>query len=189
MKLSFVGNNEGNVKHPFKIGETYWNRKVQYTVVAFEGEKMRVRLPDGTEAKYDIERQRHIWESILGEEEGQEMERIRPAAGGRDGRPIGELVQRVLRKKFSAPYPADIIDQVSLAIECDPAWLKEYEALVERYDNEGAYGKHTVNLGISRYTKYITGMITVNKGNVAKSRLRDSFSTLRHERGKMERDV
>lgn len=174
------------MKHPFKIGETYRNRRGEYTVLALAGDKMDIRYEDGAEDSVSIGVQARIWENMAADEAdplGLSASRQSRAADaeGRDGWPIGELVQSVL-KGFSAPYPENIIDEVCLAIEKNPGWMRRYEALVAEYSKGGRDGKATVNTGIGRYTKEMTQMVTVMAGNEAKSGLLKTYSTLRHER-------
>ncbi|MBN1287695.1 MAG: hypothetical protein JXB47_20010 [Anaerolineae bacterium] len=84
---------------------------------------------------------------------------------------IKDLVEEVLGK-FSPPYPPDITDQVCLAIEQNPAWLRRYEEL------NGIHKKDVVNNSIGWYTIRLTGMKNSGKVERAKSKLIKTYSRL-----------
>ena len=59
----------------FEVNGVYANRKGEYTVLAINPPKMRVRYADGTEADLKIELQERIWENILVEREAAKASR------------------------------------------------------------------------------------------------------------------
>jgi len=59
----------------FEVNGVYANRKGEYTVLAINPPKMRVRYADGTEADLKIELQERIWENILLEREAAKASR------------------------------------------------------------------------------------------------------------------
>ena len=63
---------------------------------------------------------------------------------------VEELVQDVLRT-FSPPYGEDIIEEVCLAIEHDPAWRKRYDQLGDELS------LWVVNCWIGRYGRTMNG--------------------------------
>lgn len=161
----------------FEIGGRYRNRKGVYKVLAFEGEKMRVRYDDGSEQSLSIERAAWIWQSIL-DEEGPPLETHYPGQDSQSIQPVIDLVDEVLKTSFKAPFPGDITDQVCLAIEANPEWQKRYDDLVQHYNSGGKDGKSLVNSSIGYYTKDLTGMVNIGEGKTAKSSLIGSYSRL-----------
>lgn len=162
----------------FEIGKTYRNRHGAYEVVELHGDKMTVQYEDGNRQTIGVMLQARIWANI-------QMEEAPPPAptrylhedGGLDTQPIMALVTRVLAT-ISRPYPADIIDQVCLAVEHNPDWRREYESLVEHFSSQGKDGKLTVNSQIGVYVRDLSGMLTVKAGNVSQSTLIQSYSSL-----------
>ena len=164
--------------NPFAVGGQYRNRFGPYEVLAFEDEQMTILYENGRVQTVGIQMQARIWENI-------QIDESPPPTGstsvdhddGLDTWPIKELVQDVLHT-FTAPHPTDLIDQVFLAVEQNPAWLARYEQLVEHFSSQGKNGKLTVNSSIGWYTRDITGMVTLKAGNVARSQLVQSYSSL-----------
>ena len=65
----------------FEVNGTYANRKGEYTVLAIDPPKMRVRYTDdGTEAELKIDLQARIWENIAAEYEAKAASRSARAA-------------------------------------------------------------------------------------------------------------
>lgn len=64
---------------------------------------------------------------------------------------IEEFVSEVI-ETISTPYGEDVILDVFLAIERQPAWQRRYDELVFELS------KDTVNQWVGRHTKQITGM-------------------------------
>lgn len=167
------------MKIPFEVGDHYRNRNGAYVVLSLEGEHMTILYESGRVQTVSIAMQARIWENIQIDEAPPEAKPARVGSDdeGLDSWPIKELVQEVLRT-FKAPHPADIIDQVCLAIENKPEWLTRYHELVGHYSSQGKYGKLTVNSSIGWFTRDLTGMVTLKAGNPAKSMLLESYSTL-----------
>ena len=161
----------------FEIGKTYRNRNGAYEVVALHGDKMTVQYEDGSQQTVGVALQARIWANIQIDEA---RTRHTPEAEGLDTQPIMALVERVLAI-IPSPYPADIIDQVCLAVERNPEWLREYESLVEHFSSQGNDGKLTVNSSIGWYVRDLTGMLTIKAGNVAQSGLIQSYSSLMYQ--------
>lgn len=167
----------------FKIGKTYRNRRGAYEVVALHGDKMTVQYEDGSKQTVDVARQARIWANIQLDEAPppSRTSRTRHASEEEslDTHPIMALVERVLAT-IPKPYPTDIIDQVCLAVERNPAWRREYDSLVEHFSSQGKDGKLTVNSSIGWYVRDLTGMLTIKAGNVSQSGLLHSYSSLRY---------
>ncbi|MCA9994493.1 MAG: hypothetical protein KDE56_02025 [Anaerolineales bacterium] len=164
---------------PFEVGGQYRNRNAAYEVLALADEYMTILYENGRVQTVGIRMQARIWANIQIDETPtpQPKSRIDKEDEGQDSWPIQELTEDVLQT-FRAPHPADVIDQVFVAIENNPAWLARYENLVEHYSSQGKYGKMTVNSMIGRFTKDLTGMVTLQADNVSQNSLTKSFSTL-----------
>jgi hypothetical protein len=167
------------IDNPFEVGGQYRNRSGEYEVLAIEDDQMTILYDNGRVQTVGIRVQARIWENIQIDEAPQisKAAKVDKDDEGLDSWPIKELVQDVLHT-FHSPYPTDVIDQVFLAIENNPDWLARYEQLVEHYSSQGKYGKLTVNSSIGRFTKDLTGMVTLKAENIASSRLVKSYSTL-----------
>ena len=84
---------------------------------------------------------------------------------------VYELVQNVLRT-FSEPYDEDIIEDVCLAIENNPDWLRQYNELGDEL-------RHwVVNNWIGQYTKSITGLNSLREVDAKRSKLIKSYTKL-----------
>lgn len=111
---------------------------------------------------------------------------IRSEKGADNGRvPVGshtarvcELVDQVLRQ-FSAPYPADIIDQVASAIQDDLEWLSEYFLLVNAFSAHSQHSQTVVNDLLSMFVLLLTGMVETDEIRPAHSHLLTEFTVLR----------
>jgi hypothetical protein len=68
MPSMFLFEQEGEMKHPFRVGEKYRNRKGEYEVVKLEEPKMMIRYADGQVFTADIGAQAQIWENIQAED-------------------------------------------------------------------------------------------------------------------------
>lgn len=69
----------------FEVNGTYANRKGNYTVLSFEGNKMTVRYEDGSEAKLNVAIQERIWGNMDAEQQAaaaKSAKRPRRAAVG-----------------------------------------------------------------------------------------------------------
>lgn len=168
--------------HPFEIGERYQNDRGDYEVLAIDGERMRIRYADGGEQTVKVELQARIWQRKLDESRPKS-----PQFNRRDfdsdhlaTAPIRDLVADVLQARFKAPFPDDITDQVCLAIENEKAFLERYESLVKQF-SKGDYEPWRVNNWIGQWTKDLTGMVNIQEGIPAKSRLIESYSRLGYE--------
>ena len=91
---------------------------------------------------------------------------------------ICELIDQVLRQ-FARPYPADIIDQVSLAIENDLDWLTEYFLLVDAFSAHSQNSQTIVNDLVSMFVLLLTGMVETDQIRPAQSRLLAEYTVLR----------
>lgn len=60
----------------FEINGTYANRKGEYTVIALNPPRMRVRYNDGSEVELKIEMQERIWENIRVEYEAKQAKKV-----------------------------------------------------------------------------------------------------------------
>lgn len=170
--------------HPFVVGESYRNRKRNYTVVAIhDNGLMTVRFDDGTEKDLKIEIQVRIWQGIqdtladelakkTAEEEREQRERERLATA-----PVRDLVQEVIEARFSAPYPPDITDRVCLAIEGDAEWMSRYEQLCRQLEEQWI-----VNNAIGSWTIDVTGMVVEKENVKATTNLMQSYSRLTNKR-------
>ena len=158
---------------PFEVGKQYRNHKGAYTVLQIDGDTMLLRYTDGSTAKESVTFQARIWENIQEEEAyGEELD----AAGGSESETqktaeIRDLVVRVLHT-IQQPWPADVTDQVFLAMEGRPAWLAEYRALEREFD------RTTLNSFIGFHVKDVTGMENSGRMGVARSSLIKSYSIL-----------
>ncbi len=158
---------------PFEIGKQYRNRKGAYTVLQLDGDTMLLRYADGSKATESVAMQARIWENIQDEEAyGEDLD----AAGGSDNEEqktaeIRDLVIRVLRT-IPQPWPADVTDQVFLAIEGRPAWLAEYHALGKEFS------RNTLNSSIGLHVKDVTGLENSGREANARSTLIKKYSIL-----------
>ena len=169
--------------HPFQAGGRYRNREGEYAVLALQGDAMTVRYDDGREARLTVTTQAHIRQNMLDDELA--AARRSSFTGNdftRDERlvtwPVRRLVEEVLQARFAAPYPPDVIDQVCLAIEANPDWLRRYHALAAELGNSGHAAEWKVNNAIGWWTKDLAGMETVKAGVPATSKLIQSYSRL-----------
>jgi len=81
------------------------------------------------------------------------------------------LVQDVLRT-FNEPYEEDVIEDVFLAIESNPEWLRRYKELSDELSNM------VVNPWIGRYTKMLTGLNSLREVDAKRSKLITSYTKL-----------
>jgi hypothetical protein len=81
-----------------------------------------------------------------------------------------DVVDEILRK-YPNRWPADIIDQVFVAIENDPYKMKRYHEFAD-----GDYA--TTNSMIGRYVKDYTGMNSVKETDHPKSKLIKNYTIL-----------
>jgi hypothetical protein len=165
--------------NPFEVGGRYRNRSGAYEVLAVEDEQMTILYDNGRVQTVGIRMQARIWANIQIDETPTPTTKasVDKQDEGLDSWPIKELTEDVLHT-FHAPHATDVIDQVFGAIESNPEWLARYEQLVEHYSSQGKYGKMTVNSMIGRFTKDLTGMVTLQADNEPSSSLIKSFSTL-----------
>lgn len=84
---------------------------------------------------------------------------------------VEQLVNDVL-DTFSEPYGEDIIDDVCLAIERNPDWLRRYNEL------EDELSHRVVNNWIGQYTKAITGLKTIREVDTRKCQIIKSYTKL-----------
>ncbi len=161
------------MSHRFEVGKQYRNHKGTYTVLQLDGDTMILRYADGTKAKESATFQARIWANIQDDEVyGEELD----AAGGFEGEErktaeIRDLVVRVLHT-IQQPWPADVTDQVFLAIEGRSAWLAEYHALGKEFS------RNTLNSFIGFHVKDVTGLENSGREAVAKSTLIKNYSIL-----------
>jgi hypothetical protein len=166
---------------PFEVGGRYRNRLGEYEVLSIDGNKMTIRYDHGHVQTVGVAVQTQIWQSIQDEEAQPPSPITNPrkrADSSQATAPIRELVEDVLRERFSAPYPSDITDQVCLAIEGNEDWLSRYWSLVEHFSQSGKKGRDIVNNWIGTYTKDLTGMVVVISSVKAKSDLIQTYSKL-----------
>jgi hypothetical protein len=83
---------------------------------------------------------------------------------------IEEMIDEILRG-YHRSWPADIIDQVFVAIEKDPRRLKRYHEFAD-----GDYG--TTNAMIGKYVKDATGRKSLQVCDAPKSSLIKTFTLL-----------
>jgi len=158
---------------PFEVGKQYRNHKGTYTVLQVDGDTMILRYAGGSTAKESVALQARIWENLQDEEAyGEELD----AAGGSESdthktAEIRDLVVRVLHT-IQQPWPADVTDQVFLAIEGRPAWLAEYHALGKEFS------RNTLNSSIGLHVKDVTGLENSGREAIAKSTLIKNYSIL-----------
>ncbi len=164
---------------PFEVGKTYRNENGAYQVLALHGDTMTIQYENGHEQTVRIAIQARIWERLQVPAAPPPRPQRPRDDENLETQPIADLVQRVLAT-LRPPHPANVIDQVCLAIEGSPAWRREYDALVEHFSSQGKDGKLTVNAFIGWHVRDQTGMITVKAGNIAQSRLIQSYSSLRY---------
>ncbi len=86
---------------------------------------------------------------------------------------VFELVQAVLRRRFSEPYREDIINQVGDEIYKDRDWRRQYEQLVDEL------GLDQVKQAIGRHVKAITGYKTVRRTKNEPGHILHNYSILR----------
>jgi hypothetical protein len=82
------------MKHPFKVGGRYRNRKGEYEVIRLEEPNMVIRLSNGTVIHSSIELQARIWENIQAEESLSTLTRSpqkRPSKGKQRGLKFSSL--------------------------------------------------------------------------------------------------
>jgi hypothetical protein len=84
---------------------------------------------------------------------------------------VSRLVDEVLTL-INQPWPEDITDQVSIAIEQNHNWLNRYNQLVR------IYGKSSVNQQIGRSTLQITGLRNLGIRDKAESSLIETYTRL-----------
>ena len=109
-----------------------------------------------------------------------------PIILGKQGAPAGantarvcDLIATVLRS-FQAPYPADIVDQVFIAIESDLEWLGEYFSLVTVFAGHDQHSQAIVNEMIGWFVLLLSGMVATDCHQPAQSRLTQQYTLLRH---------
>ncbi len=83
---------------------------------------------------------------------------------------IEDMTDTILNR-YHKRWPTDIIDQVFVAIEMDPGFLKRYHMFAN-----GEYG--TANSMIGRYVKEFTGMKSLRESDKPKSKLIKGFTLL-----------
>jgi len=168
---------------PFQTGNRYRNRDGDYDVLALDGDTMAVRYADGRQARLNVATQARIWQNMLDDDLAAAR---RSDFTGRDFSaderlvtwPVRLLVDDVLRAGFHAPYPPDVIDQVCLAIENNPDWLRRYRALAAELGDSGHSAEWKVNNAIGWWTKDLAGMVTVKPDVPSRSKLIKSYSRL-----------
>ncbi len=163
--------------YPFEVGGRYRNRLGEYTVLSIEGKTLIVCYADGRQQTVNVEKQAWIVQSIE-DEASPPSQPLRARGESQAIQPVIDLVEEVLRSNFKAPYPADITDQVCLAIEANPGWLDRYHILTKQFESEDQRGEATVNQAIGFHTMNLTGMVTVKSGLKAKSGLIKTYSEL-----------
>lgn len=88
----------------FELNQTYANRRGNYTVVAINPPKMRVRYEDGFEADLNMQIQGRIWENIQAEREAEEATRAaRERRAGRQGQFYVKTVSLLVADDLSIP--------------------------------------------------------------------------------------
>jgi hypothetical protein len=73
---------------PFEVNGTYANRIGQYTVLAVNPPKMKVRYEDGSEAELNMAIQARIWENIEAEMEAKQASRMARQQRGIQRQPL-----------------------------------------------------------------------------------------------------
>ena len=171
--------------HTFQLGGRYRTREGDYTVTAIDGDTLTARFDDGREQKLSLKRQWHIWQNILDDE----LAAARRSDFNKDDFnaderlvtwPVRQLVAEIMRARFAPPYAPDIIDQVCLAIEGNPDWLRHYHGLAAELGDGGHSAAWKVNNAIGWWTKDLAGMVTVKAGVPATSGLIKSYSRLEY---------
>ena len=81
------------------------------------------------------------------------------------------LVQDILRM-FNEPYEEDVIEDVFLAIESNPEWLRRYKELLDELSKE------VVNPWVGRYTKRLTGLNSLREVVAKRSKLITGYTNL-----------
>lgn len=158
----------------FRVGDTYRNRKGEYTVLKLEGPTMIIRYKHERLVRVPIDVQARIWERIQEEDEfGADDVDIEDGAEGESRKTddVRDLVARVLRT-ISQPWPVDVTDQVCLAIERRADWLAEYNRLVKEL------GVWSVNTSLGAHVKDLTNMENAGHTATSKSHLIKSYSLL-----------
>jgi len=74
------------MKHPFKVGKRYRNRRDEYEVVSIEGPEMVIRYSDGNVLETNVEIQARIWQNIQMEKKVEERHRKKDLARQRRSR-------------------------------------------------------------------------------------------------------
>jgi hypothetical protein len=158
----------------FQAGQKFRNRKGEFTVLRLEGETMIIRYTDGRMVRTPVAMQERIWQSIQDEEllgaEDVDIEDDREGEG-RKTEAVRDLVARALRT-IPQPWPTDVTDQVCLAIERRPDWLREYHGLVKEL------GALSVNSSLGAHVKDLTNMENAGREAKSKSHLIKSYSLL-----------
>ena len=85
---------------------------------------------------------------------------------------VNQLVIEILAT-FSEPYGEDITEDVCLAIESNPLWLKRYHELGDELR------LWVVNNWIGQYTKINTGLNSENQVDAKRSKLIKSYTRLK----------
>ena len=84
---------------------------------------------------------------------------------------VHELVQDILAT-FRVPYSEDVIEDVCLAIERNPEWMRRYTQLSDELS------KWVVNNWIGQYTKKLTGLKTIREVNAKRSYIIADYTKL-----------
>jgi len=92
-------------------------------------------------------------------------------AGKTDG--VAELV-RVILQTLPKPYGEDIIEDVFVAIEHNPNWLKRYNELGTELSEVWV-----VNNWVGQHTRAQTGYETIKEVSTTRTKLAKSYSKLR----------
>jgi hypothetical protein len=77
---------------------------------------------------------------------------------------------------MTPPYAEDIIEDVFLAIEMNPTWIRRYRVL------EADLGQSVVKNWMGQYIKRITGMKTMREASATRATLIKSYSKLYYEK-------
>ena len=174
-----------NEKYPFETGGRYRTRGGDYIVVAIHGDTLTVHFDDGREQTLNIDVQSRIWRNILDDE----LAVVRRSDFTKKDLspnerlvtwPVRLLVADVLRAEFAPPYPPVLPDQVCLAIEANPEWLRRYHALAAELGEPGEPADWKVNNAIGSWMQDLTGMVNDKEGVAAANGLMKSYSRLRY---------
>ena len=85
---------------------------------------------------------------------------------------VQSLVQEILAARFSEPYGQDIIFDVCLEIEKNPAWFQRYGQLKDELSRD------VVNNWIGKYVKEMTGLRDIREAGVAAGHIVKSYTKL-----------